>query len=201
VTEFPARPWTVLLLGGASGTGKTMVSYRLARHFGVGITEVDDFQVVLETMTTPEQQPIIHYWSTHAEAANLPPERIVEQVIAIGGVMAPALAAVIANHIETDTPLVLEGDFILPALAAQHSFGDYTAEGNVRAVFLVEDDEAQIAANYLAREPENGPQPGRAYISWLYGQWLRQECARLGITVLPARPWETVLERVVDVVG
>lgn len=49
------RPWQVLLLGGASGVGKTSVSYRLAQHYGVGLTEVDDFQVVLEGMTTPDQ--------------------------------------------------------------------------------------------------------------------------------------------------
>ena len=39
-------PWQVLLFGGASGVGKTSVSYRLAQHFGVGITEVDDFQAI-----------------------------------------------------------------------------------------------------------------------------------------------------------
>ena len=54
------RPWDVLLLGGASGTGKISVSYKLARYFGVGITEVDDLHIVLETMTTPEQQPQFH---------------------------------------------------------------------------------------------------------------------------------------------
>jgi len=48
------RSWQVLLIGGASGSGKTRVSYRLANHFNVGITEVDDFQVILERMTTPE---------------------------------------------------------------------------------------------------------------------------------------------------
>lgn len=37
-------PWQVLLLGGASGVGKSSVSYRLAQHYGVGLTEVDDFQ-------------------------------------------------------------------------------------------------------------------------------------------------------------
>ena len=46
--EQEARPlvrrWEVLLLGGASGVGKTQVGYRLAHHFAVGITEVDDFQ-------------------------------------------------------------------------------------------------------------------------------------------------------------
>jgi 2-phosphoglycerate kinase len=44
----PARSWQVLLLGGASGTGKTSVSYRLARYFDIALTEVDDFQVMLE---------------------------------------------------------------------------------------------------------------------------------------------------------
>ena len=51
----------VLLIGGASLSGKTSVSYRLANHFNVGITEVDDFQVILERMTTPEQQPELHW--------------------------------------------------------------------------------------------------------------------------------------------
>ena len=37
------RSWQALLLRGASGVGKTSVSYRLARHYGVGLTEVDDF--------------------------------------------------------------------------------------------------------------------------------------------------------------
>ena len=50
-----------VLIGGASGSGKTSVSYRLANHFNVGITEIDDFQVILERMTTPEQQPELHW--------------------------------------------------------------------------------------------------------------------------------------------
>ncbi len=53
------RPWQVLLLGGASGPGKTRLSYRRARELSIGITEVDDFQIVLERMTTPEQGPSV----------------------------------------------------------------------------------------------------------------------------------------------
>jgi hypothetical protein len=33
--------------------------------------------------------------------------------------MAPALEAAIKNHLESKSPVILEGDFILPALAAQ----------------------------------------------------------------------------------
>ena len=61
----PARQWQVLLLGGPSGTGKTAVSYRPAQYFGIGITEIDDFQALLERMSIPEQQPVLHFWRTH----------------------------------------------------------------------------------------------------------------------------------------
>jgi 2-phosphoglycerate kinase len=183
-------PWTVLLIGGASGCGKTSVSYDVARYFGVGITEVDDFQVMLQKMTTPEQQPALHFWNTHPNPTALTPEEIVAQGLEIGDVMTPALQAVIDNHIESRQPIVLEGDFIHPALAAHYP-------EQVRAVFIYEPDEAQILANYLRREPENGPQTFRARVSWLKGEWLKQEAERLGQTVLHSRPWDTLLSRLI----
>lgn len=194
----PARAWDILLIGGASGVGKSSVSYRAARHFGVGIVEVDDFQVVLELLTTPETQPAFHFWRTHPDPGSLTAEEIVQQAIAYGQAMMPALEAVIANHLETARPTVIEGDFILPALAALSQFGQYANNGRVRGVFIDEQDEAQIAANYLAREPENGPQEKRARVSWLYNRWLKQEAGRLGLLSLPARPWDTLFERLVE---
>lgn len=192
----PARSWTVLLFEGASGIGKTSVSYRLAQYFGVGLTEVDDFQVLLEQMTTPEQQPALHFWRTHPAPHQLAAQEIFEQGLSIGRSMAPGLEAVIANHLEEHTPIVLEGDFLHPALAAQTSFAGIPNEGRVRAVFLIEPDEAQLVANFLQREPQSGPQVTRARVSWLYGQWLKHEAERYGLAVLPARPWDTVFERV-----
>jgi 2-phosphoglycerate kinase len=50
----------VLLLGGASGVGKSMMSYRLARRLGVNLTEIDDIQIALEAATRPEQLPLLH---------------------------------------------------------------------------------------------------------------------------------------------
>jgi 2-phosphoglycerate kinase len=198
--SYPPRSWDVLLIGGPSGVGKTQVSYPVARHFGVGITEVDDFQVILERMTTPEQQPALHFWNTHPEAPSLPAERIRDQLITIGQVMMPALEAVIANHLESNAPIVLEGDFILPELAARAQYMDEPNGGRVRAVFLYEPDEAQLARNYAAREPQAGIQNKRARVSWLYGQWLKAKTARLGIPLLPARPWDTVIARVLEAI-
>ena len=191
------RDWQVLLIGGASGVGKTSLSYRLAHHFGVGITEVDDFQVILEKLTTPQQQPLLHYWRIHPQEFSRPGEaaQTAHFVRVCQEVFAPALEAVIANHLTSDTPVVLEGDFVLPTLAVQPLFEGVEAAGRVRAIFVHEEDETQIARNFGLREGRK--QAGRARASWLFGQWLRTECDRLGVTTLPARPWETGFERAI----
>ena len=190
------RSWDVLLLGGASGTGKTSASYPLARRFAVGITEVDDLFIVLERLTTPAQQPVLHYTRTNPEAAQLPAEQIVEHLIAIGRVLSRGITAVIANHLDTQTPIVLEGDFLLPELLARPEEAKAPNTDRVRGVFLYEPDERQLRRNLSVREPEAGEQAKRARVSWLYGQWLKAESERFGAAALPARPWETLLDRI-----
>jgi 2-phosphoglycerate kinase len=186
--------WDVLLIGGASGVGKSSLAYPLARNLDVAIAEADDLFHAVEAMTTPEQLPALHYWRTHPEAELLPPERILELHLAACRTLVPAIAAVIRNHIETRMPVVLEGDYILPA--------NVLASGpRTRAVFLVEHDEARIVANLSAREPSIVPQNKRARVSFLFGQWLRTECARYSLPVIAPRPFETVLERALSAVA
>lgn len=195
------RTWQVLLLGGASGVGKTSVSYRLAHRYGVGLTEVDDFQIVLERMTTPEQYPELHFWRTHPEdARRMDEDEQLDHMLRYSKVMSQALEPVIGNHIESRAPVVLEGDFLLPSLAVRTRYGDVdAAAGQVRAVFLHEPDERQIFENYRAREGEE--QPRRTRLSFRHSHWLHQEALRLGVPCVPARPWDTVLERVMAAVA
>jgi hypothetical protein len=195
------RSWEVLLIGGASGTGKTSIAYRLAHHFAIGITAMDDFQVILERMTTPEQQPVLHFWRTHPAPGTLTAEEIMQQGLEVSRAMTPALEAVIGDHLDTKVPIVLEGDFIAPMLAAQPSFDGQSNAGRVRAAFLYEPDERQIRENFSRREPEAGLQAKRARVSWLQGQWLAQECGRIGMPALSARPWQTLFSRVLEAVA
>jgi 2-phosphoglycerate kinase len=191
----------VLLLGGASGTGKTRLSYQLAPVLGMNVTEVDDFQVVLERMTTPEQQPALHFWRTHPDPGSLSAEEIQEQGLLILEMMMPALEAVIENHLEAETPIILEGDFIHPSLAVRDAFGEQQNGGRVRGIFLYESHEDQVIRNLLEREPAIGPQPVRARVSVLRADWLRGVCDELMIPAVPARPWDTLLERALESLG
>jgi 2-phosphoglycerate kinase len=190
------RSWDVLLIGGASGVGKTSVSYRLARHFDVGITELDDLHITIEALTTPEQQPALHYWRTHPEAASLPAQGILDLHLAVCRALAPAVEAVAANHVESRAPIVLEGDYLLPETVARWRETRSPLFERVKAVWLIEPDKDQITRNYAEREPDAGDQSGRAQVSWLFSAWLNEECRRHGLLALPARPWEVSIERI-----
>jgi len=188
----------VLLIGGASGTGKTRLSYPLARHFGVPIVEVDDIVEALLVMTTPDQQPALHHWATHPEAAQLPPEAILQIHLVVTEALGPALAAVVANHLETDTRVIVEGDYLTPAFAARERFLEASADGRVAAVFLHEPDVDQLVSNFSGREAGEGEQRIRARVSALYGEWL---AAQSGVPLVLARPWSSLQRRVLAVIG
>jgi 2-phosphoglycerate kinase len=191
---------TVLLLGGASGVGKSQVASGLASRFGASVVAVDDFQVVLERMTSPERYPELHRWRLHPEEVlALDDDGMLAHTRGYAEVIADALEAVIGNHLESGPPIVLEGDFILPSLAIRRTYDGVAPDGRVRAVFLIEEDEDQLAHNFLTRE--GGPQSRRARASWCYGEWLRRECERLGVPAISSRPWETSLARAVGAVS
>jgi 2-phosphoglycerate kinase len=185
--------WSVLLIGGPSGAGKTSVSYALARRFQVGLSEIDDLYIVAKQLTTPAQQPALHAWDTTPRAQELAAERILEMHIGACRVMSPSIEAVVANHVETNTPIVLEGDYLLPEVLPRLR--------RATAVFLYEPDEAQLVRNFAQREPDSGEQAKRARVSWLFGRWIKDECDRLGLIALPPRPWDTVIDRIVEAIA
>ena len=183
----------MLLLGGASGVGKSMLSHRLARRLGVNLTEVDDFQIALETATTPEDLPLLHFWRTNfGEYMSWTDERRLEHHVRVcREVFLPVMRAVIADHLETATPSRVRGR--LPPSGDGDCTGDERNEARVQALFVSEPDEAQIAANFMVREGR--AQPERARTSWLFDGFLRAECDGRGVPIVDARPWESVVER------
>ncbi|MCL2840372.1 MAG: hypothetical protein FWE05_06325 [Defluviitaleaceae bacterium] len=184
------RNWDILIIGGASGAGKTSISRPLSKLYGVDLVRVDDFQILLEKMTTPESCPAIHYWDTHPNWREEGIDAAVNRLIDVGQVLMAGLTAVINDHIEENIPMILEGDFILPQLSASFN------HSRVKSIFVHEPSKEQILQNYLARE--GAFQQHRADISHAYGNWLAENCAKYGIQVIEPRPWDSVLVRIIE---
>jgi 2-phosphoglycerate kinase len=197
--EALERPWHVLLIGGASGIGKTSLANQLGQRFGVNVTQLDDIQTALEAVTTPDQQPLLHFWRTHwDEFSAFSDDQHVQHFVDVSrNVFEPAIEAVVADHLDGALPAIIEGDFILPELAVKSGFGGGAHGGRVRALFLDEANEKAIAASFLDRHGGDATLP--AHTSWLKSRWLRTECRRLGVPTVAARPWATTADRAVTI--
>lgn len=191
------RAWHVLLVGGASGVGKTTLAHALGRRYGVNVTQLDDIQAALEAVTTPKQQPVLHFWRTNwPQFAAYTDQEHVEHFLHVSRtVFGAAIAGVIADRLDGGLPAIIEGGFILPELAARTEFGGQPNGGRVRAIFIHEQDESQIAANYIDRQGGDPTLPART--SWLKSRWLSGECERLGLPTVAARPWATAADRAI----
>jgi 2-phosphoglycerate kinase len=179
--------WCVLLIGGASGVGKSRISYPLARRLGVSVLETDDLVTAIKAATTPDQLPLLHYWDTHPQAQRWPARRIVELTGAVNDSLQSVFDAVIADHLDTGVRVIVEGDHLLPSLAVGRT--------GVRGVIVHEPDVEQLVCNYANREPHAGQQRLRGEVSAQLSARLAEQATMLGVPVITARPWTSALDR------
>jgi 2-phosphoglycerate kinase len=212
----PPFGWKILAIGGSSGTGKTLAALQVAKRFGVSAMLVDDIRLALQQMTTPKEHPGLHFFSSWEQRGRWEetPEYMRDGFITVGKAIAPALETIMAHHIVVAGvgPLVLEGDGILPQTVAHPRFSELkrfyglTLTNEVRAVFLHESDQQTILQSMLARGRAFQDLPSEqqyqlAQASWLYGEWLRQEAGNYHLPVIASRPWDTLIERILEVIA
>jgi len=199
---YDAPPtWTVLLIAGSSGTGKTTLARALGQHYGVSVLHGDDLRLAVERTTTPVHHPTLHRFLTdtaiwqHADAVR-------DTLIAVTHTLEPAFAVVIENHRDQPEmgPIIIEGDSILPWLT--HT----PVVGQVRALCLHEaDEDALFDAMQLRGRgfAQYTPQEQRVQArgKWLHGEWLRDEATHYGVPVLAARPYNSALARALRVLN
>ena len=196
-------PWKVLLIGGSSGVGKTVVARELAKYLSISLLLLDDVRLALQQATTRETNPDLHIFLNYSAAQWRNSLSIHADWISLGHAMVKPLNAIISHHITVPGvgSIIIEGDGILP-IAGNPFFGSR----DVSTVFIVEPDEKQLLRNLRSRRrgfDDWGKleQKGFAHASWLYGQWLAQEAKKLELPVINAQPQETVLERLLSSIG
>lgn len=200
----PARDWTVLLVGGSSGVGKTTLAREIALRHGAMLAHSDVYRMALERVVTPAQNADLHAFGASGPEA-LEPEEATAAWRRIGRVVCDALEIVVAHHVFSDSPLVIEGDALLPPFAVQPEYAGYAVSHGVRALYVVEPDEAAIHRNVTqrGRDLHLGPNGLARYArsTCLYGHSLAVEARALGVPVVESGPWATLPERALKAIA
>lgn len=205
-----SAPWSVLVLGGASGCGKTTAAERIGQRLGRPWLQVDDLRLAAQygVPLASAARAELRFFLDTPNVWRLSPLALRDRLIAIGEAMIPAVEVVVEHHLATDKPLIIEGDGILPALFTRPTLRDHVAAGRVRGVFIGEGSADALAANLRARRRRDLPPPGedataadaalltQAQMNYHYGEWLREEAQRRGLPVVATRLWHRLTTRI-----
>lgn len=208
IASGEASAWSALLVGGVSGTGKSTLARQLGLRFGIPWLQVDLFRLAFQhsRATLPHGNDDLYLFWDVPDVWRLPPERLRDGLIGTGKAMSPAIEIATASQVEHAGPAILEGDGVLPSVAATPLLRERVASGQVALVFLVEPDEEVLLSNMLARGRGIVTRPAaeqrtQARAAWLFGQWLTAEAGRYGLPVVEPRPWETLADRILAAVA
>lgn len=195
--------WKVLLIGGSSGVGKTVVARELATYLSLSLLLLDDLRLALQQATRNETNPELHVFLNYETRHWRESEAIFADWVTVGQAMLKPLNAIISHHVFVPDvgKIIIEGDGILPIISSQ-----FLEPQDVCTVFIVEKDEKQLLHNLQSRgrgfnDWNKIEQEGFAHASWLYGQWLAHEAGRSELPVIDAQPQQTILERLLSAAG
>jgi len=197
------RQWTVLVILGTSGTGKSTAAQSIARDHGVPWRQVDDLRLALQHshVTLPERSNQLYFFERMEEVWLLPIEDLVRGFVDVAEVMAPAVRVVIDSHVATDVPLVLEGDGVLPELVDDSAIRPHVRAGRVRFCAVTAGNSDELFENMIGRG--RGMDTGdverhrrHADANAAFGSWLTERSREQGIPVVESRPFTTLPDRI-----
>lgn len=204
---FPERSWTVLVILGASGTGKSTAARELAVRQDASWLQVDDLRLVLQysRVSLPERTERLYFFEQTENVWSLPVNELVQGFIDVAELMLPSVRVVIDSHVVTNVPLVLEGDGILPGLLNDPVIRPHAEAGSAKFCTVSADGAGELLESMLRRDRGmdvgNAAQHRRhAEANAAFGQWLAKESRRYGIPLVGSRPFASLPNRILGTV-
>ena len=140
----------VILIGGATGVGKSTLSAELASLLEIPyVTSTDIIREMLRTMFSPSLLPHIHTPSYEAGKVlrHTVGDPFIEGFLQQAAVVCVGVGAIVRRAVEENTSIIINGVHIVPGLV------DVEDEGALVARFvLVLDDEREHKGRFLARQ-------------------------------------------------
>lgn len=160
----------IVLIGGASGVGKTSVAVALANLLRISrVASTDEIRQVMRLMIASDLMPALHASSYAAwEEVNIPPPENVDPVIHAFREQATRVCvgvrATIERAVEENVSLILDGVHLLPDLLELEG---YAGQALFIAVNLYLDDAEPFAERFEVRGREASRRPQHKYLKYL----------------------------------
>lgn len=198
----------VILIGGATGVGKSTIATQLAARLGiVRVVATDAVREVMRAMLSPELTPTLHVSSFESDRAlREPPTRSADALI-VGfreqtASVSVGIAALIERAALERTSVVIEGAHIVPGFFDL----DVHADRILAVPFVVGvDDEERHLSHFAAREDAVEARPAQRYAEGFekirrLQRYVIDQALSHGVPVIPNHSFDQSIAAVIDLV-
>ena len=198
----------VLLIGGATGVGKSTIATQLAARLGiVRVVATDAIREVMRAMLSAELMPTLHVSSFQADKALREPPSKTADALTLGfreqtATVSVGINALIERAAEEGTSIVIEGAHVVPGFFET----DAHAARILAVPFVVGvDDEDRHRSHFAAREDAVGARPATRYVEGFEGirrlqRYVKSQALAHGVPVIPNYSFDQSIAAVIDLV-
>ena len=156
--QEPERP-VILLLGGASGAGKTSLAVEVAHRLGIArVVSTDSIRQIMRIMLSADLAPALHASSYDAWRA-IPDAESFEDPVVEGfrdqaQIVSVGVRGLIERAIQENTSLIVDGVSLVPGLLGRERYAD---QADVIMMLIVTLDESDYRQRFAGRhrDPEH----------------------------------------------
>jgi 2-phosphoglycerate kinase len=197
----------ILLVGGATGTGKSTVATEAAHRLGITrVTSTDFVRQTMRAFFSMDFMPSIHYSSFEADQALRVPEDAEDPVVS--GFLeqtrnvAVGVQASIDRALEEGWSMVLEGVHLVPGLVPQRPVQGALV---VHCVLTIDDEDAHASHFWVRDVSSDGVRPVHKYLDRLpdirrLQELIVRRAERAGVPVIENTNIERSIRTVMDLV-
>ncbi len=198
----------VILIGGATGVGKSTIATQLAARLGiVRVVATDAIREVMRAMLSEELMPTLHVSSFQADKALREPPGKATDALIVGfreqtAAVSVGIDALIERAAAEGTSIVIEGAHVVPGFFDVQSRTDRILA--VPFVVGVEDEESHLS-HFAAREDAVGTRPAARYTESFEGirriqRYVKSQALAHGVPVIPNYSFDQSIAAVIDLV-
>jgi len=198
----------VVLVGGATGVGKSTIATMLASRLGITrVIPTDAIREVMRAMFTKDLMPSLH--TSSFDAARLvrnPLPRGADAVVLGFREQASAVAvgveALIARAIDEGTDLIVEGAHLVPGFVDPTRFADRAV---LVPLVVTVDDEELHRSHFQVRDQAVRSRPGERYLALFDNirkqqRYVKSLALQHGVPIVPSYNLDATLAQVIDLV-
>ena len=198
----------VVLIGGATGVGKSTIATQLAVRLGiVRVVATDAVREVMRSMFTSELMPTLYTSSFDADSAlREPPPRPMDRVI-VGfreqtAAVSVGIQALVERAAVEGTSLVLEGAHVVPGFIDLEPYRDRVLA--VPVVVTVEDEDLH-RSHFAVRATDAASRPFDRYLRGFPNirrvqKYIKSQALTHGVPVVPNYSLDQALAALIDLV-